>query len=164
MRLRLIVLSCALLGWTPARAACVGPPYDEFDFWVGTWHDPATPAAENYAVRRTAGGCAIEEVLTDGDGRVQGVGLAGWDRERKQWRQLWADADQIVTVYLGGPAADGTVVLTSEPKDGGLRWKYTYRNILPGSMDAEYALRRGEDGAWTTVWSGHFDRIAPATP
>lgn len=90
---------CAWLGWSPAYAVCAGAPYDQFDFWVGIWHDPATQAGEHYSVRRTAGGCAIEEVLTGGDGQIQGIGLAGWDSERSQWRQLWADSDKIVTVY-----------------------------------------------------------------
>ncbi len=100
-------------------------------------------------------------MLTGRDGQIQGIGVAGWDSERKQWRQLWADKDRIVTVYMGGPAADGTFVLTSELKGGGTRWRYTYRNIQPDSVDAEYASRNGEDGPWTAVWSGHFDRIRP---
>jgi hypothetical protein len=161
MRPWLAVVFCASLGWGPAMAACVGPPHDEFDFWLGAWHDPASPAAEHYTVRRTAGGCAIEEVLTGGNGQIQGLGISGWDNERKQWRQLWADKDGIVTVYMGGPAADGTFVLTSEPKGGRTRWRYTYRNIRPDRVDAEYASRRGEGGPWTKVWSGHFDRIEP---
>jgi hypothetical protein len=152
-----------MLGCGPARAACTGAPYNQFDFWVGAWHDPAAPAAEHYAARRTAGGCAIEEVQTGANGQTQGIGLAGWDSDRNQWRQLWADKDRIVTVYNGGPAADGTFVLTSEPKDGEVRWRYTYRNIRPDRLDAEYASRRGENGPWTTVWSGHFDRIQPAS-
>jgi hypothetical protein len=84
---------------------------------------------------------------------------AAWDTERKQWRQLWVDKDRIVTLYTGGPAAGRTFVLTSEPKAGERRWLYTYRNIRPDGVDAEYASRGGEDGPWTTVWSGHFDRI-----
>jgi hypothetical protein len=162
MRLWLTVVFCASLGCGHSWAACAGPPYDQFDFWLGAWHDPRAPAAEQYAVRRTAEGCAIEEVLTGGTGQIQGIGLAGWDIERKQWRQLWVDKDRIVTVYAGGPAANGTFVLTSEPKEGGKRWRYTYRNIRAGSIDAEYDSRNGEDGPWTTVWSGHFDRIGSA--
>jgi hypothetical protein len=162
MRPWLVVVFCAVLGWQPAWADCAGPPYDQFDFWLGAWHDPAAPAAEHYAVRRTAGGCAIEEVLTGANGQAQGLGLSGWDSERKQWRQLWADKDRIVTVYLGGPVADGTFVLTSEPKGDGTQWRYTYRNIRPDRIDTEYASSVGKDGPWTTVWSGHFDRIAPA--
>jgi hypothetical protein len=159
MRPSLTVVFYALLGCGHVWAACAGQPYDQFDFWLGAWHDPKAPAAEHYAVRRTAGGCAIEEVLTGSNGQIQGIGVAGWDSERKQWRQLWADKDRIVTIYTGGPAADGTFILTSEPKGGGTQWRYTYRNIRPDSVDAEYASRNGEDGPWTAVWSGHFDRI-----
>jgi hypothetical protein len=163
MRLWLLgVAFSALMGSGPAWAACSGPPYDQLDFWLGAWHDPAAPPAEHYTVRRTADGCAVEEVLTGANGQTQGIGLSGWDSERNQWRQLWVDKDRIVTVYLGGPAAGGTFVLTSEPKGKGMRWRYTYRNIRPEGMDADYAWRVGEDGAWTTVWSGHFDRIGPA--
>jgi hypothetical protein len=156
------VVFYALLGWGQAQAACAGPPYDQFDFWLGAWHDPAAPAAEHYAARRTAGGCAIEEVLTGENGQIQGIGISGWDSERKQWRQLWVDKDRIVTTYLGGPGADGIFVLTSEPKAGGMRWRYTYRNIRPDGIDAEYASRVGEDGPWKKVWVGHFNRIGPA--
>jgi len=153
---------CASLGWRSALAACTGPPYDQFDFWLGSWHDPAAPAAEHYTVRRTAGGCAIEEVLTGASGETQGIGVSGWDSERNQWRQLWVDKDRFVTLYTGGPATNGTFVLVSEPKGRGTRWRYTYRNIRPDGVDAEYASRNGEVGSWTTVWSGHFDRIGPA--
>jgi hypothetical protein len=159
MRAWSIMAFCALLGCGQAWADCAGAPYDQFDFWLGAWHDPKAPAAEHYTARRTAGGCAVEEVLTGGNGRIQGIGLSGWDSERKQWRQLWVDQDRFVTVYEGGPAADGTVVLTSEPKAGGTRFRYTYRNIRANSIDAEYASRNGEDGPWSTVWSGRFDRI-----
>jgi hypothetical protein len=161
MRPLLAVMLYASFGWGPVWAACDGAPYDQFDFWLGAWHDPAAPAAEHYAVRRTAGGCAIEEVLTGGNGQIQGIGLSGWDSERKQWRQLWVDKDRIVTVYIGGLTGDGTFVLTSEPKNGGRRWRYTYRNIRPDGVDAEYASRGGEDGPWTSVWLGHFNRMEP---
>jgi hypothetical protein len=161
MRPQLTVMLYVLLIWGPACAECVGPPHDQFDFWLGAWHDPAAPAAEHYAVRRTAGGCVIEEVLTGENGQIQGIGVSGWDSERKQWRQLWADKDRIVTFYQGGPAADGTFVLTSEPKGGGMQWRYTYRNIRSDGVDADYASRGSQDGPWITVWSGHFDRIRP---
>ncbi len=101
-------------------------------------------------------------MLTGGNDQIQGIGVSGWDSERKQWRQLWADSDRIVTVYVGGPAGDGTFVLTSEPKGNGTRWRYTYRSIRSDGVDAEYASRDGEDGPRTTVRSGHFDRIGPA--
>ena len=163
MRAWVAIVFSALLGSGAAWADCAGPPYDEFDFWLGVSHDPAAPATEHYTVKRTAGGCAIEEVLIGVNGRVQGIGVSGWDSERKQWLQLWADKDRIVTVYRGGPAADGTFILTSDPKAGGTRWRYTYRNIRPDSIDADYASREGDNGPWTTVWSGHFDRIEPAS-
>jgi hypothetical protein len=54
MRLWPALIFCALLDWGPAWGACAGPPYDQFDFWLGAWHDPRAPAAEHYAVRRTA--------------------------------------------------------------------------------------------------------------
>ncbi len=163
MRPWLAVVFCASLGWGSAWADCDGPPYNQFDFWLGSWHDPAAPTTEHYTVRRIAGGCAIEEVLIGANGQIQGIGVSGWDTERKQWRQLWVDKDRIVTLYAGGPAAGGTFVLTSEPKGGETRWQYTYRNIRPDGVDAEYTSRDGEDGPWSTVWSGHFDRIGPVT-
>ena len=121
MRLWLAVVLCTSFGWSSAWAGCTGAPYDQFDFWLGSWHDPAAPAAEHYTVSRTAGGCAIQEVLTGANSETQGIGVSGWDSERKQWRQLWVDKDRIVTLYAGGPAADGTFVLTSEPKGAGTR-------------------------------------------
>ena len=161
MRLLLTIVLCASFGCEPALADCAGPPHNEFDFWLGAWHDPAARPTEHYTVRRTAGGCAIEEILIGENGRIQGIGVSGWDSERKQWLQLWSDKDAIVTIYRGGPTEDGKFLLTSDPKGSGKRWRYTYRNIRPNSIDAEYASREGEDGPWTTVWSGHFNRIEP---
>ena len=63
-------------------------------------------------------------MLTGGNGQIQGIGLSGWDSERKRWRQLWADKDRIVTAYMGDPAADGTFVLrpsqNAAERDGGI--------------------------------------------
>jgi hypothetical protein len=42
------------LAWWGTGLGRLRPPYDEFDFWLGAWHDPAAPAAEHYTVRRTA--------------------------------------------------------------------------------------------------------------
>ena len=159
MYLRLGAVICALLACVPAWGACIGSPYNQFDFWLGSWHDPATPPSERYTVRSTSGGCAIEEVLIDQGGQVKGVAIAGWDDERMQWRQLWVDADKTVTVYNGGPGADGIFVLTSEPKRDGTQWRYTYLNIGPLSIDAEYATRSRGDETWRTVWQGRFHRI-----
>src|SRR5277367_1768108 len=145
MRSWMALVFCALLGWEPASGACVGSPYDQFDFWLGAWHDPKAPAAEHYTVTRTAGGCAIEEVLTGADGQTQGIGISGWDSDRKQWRQLWVDKDRIVTTYIGGPVPDGSFVVISEPKNGGMRWRYIYRNLRPNGVDATYE-RRGKTG------------------
>ncbi|MBV9537854.1 MAG: hypothetical protein JOY70_02855 [Acidisphaera sp.] len=145
----------------PAWGACAGPPYDQLDFWLGSWHDPASPPAEHYVVTRTAEGCAIEEVLTGGDGKIQGVGLSGWDTERREWRQFWADADKAVTTYTAAPGPDGSFVLTADPKAGGKQSRYTYRNIRPDSVDADYATRSAPDAPWSTVWKGHYDRTAP---
>ncbi len=162
MRSWLTIAFLISLVWGSARATCSGSPHDQFDFWLGAWHDPATLAAEHYVVKRTAAECAIEELLVGADCEIRGIGISGWDGEQKQWRQLWVDSDRIVKLYTGGPTADGAFVLTSEPKEGGVRWRYIYRNIRPDGVDAEYAWRGGEDGPWTTVWSGHFNRIGMA--
>ena len=145
-----------------ARAACVGAPYDTLDFWLGSWHDPASPPGEHYVVRRVAGGCVVEEHLIGADGQIQGVGVSGWDVRQQQWRQLWADNGRFVTTYLGGPAANGSFVIVSEVKADGRRWRYRARNIRRDGLDADYAWRRDNQGPWTIVWSGHFDRIGPA--
>ena len=116
MRHRLVVALCILSGWQPAWAACAGPPYDQFDFWLGAWHDPAAPPAEHYTVRRTAGGCAIEEVLTGANGQTQGIGLSGWDSERRTMAAALGGQGQDRDSLPGRSGGGGTVVLTSEPK------------------------------------------------
>ena len=145
-----------------ARAACVGAPYNTLNFWLGSWHDPASPLGEHYVVRRVAGGCVVEEHLIGTDGQIQGVGVSGWDVRLKQWRQLWADNGRFVTTYLGGLRANGNLVIVSEVKTDGKRWRYRARDIRPDRLDAYYAWRRNNWGAWTIVWSGHFDRIGSA--
>jgi hypothetical protein len=52
MRLWPTAVFYAALGCGRAWAACAGPPYDQFDFWLGAWHEP--PGASGRALRGKA--------------------------------------------------------------------------------------------------------------
>lgn len=155
-----VILAAAnLLGAADVRAGCVGPPYDEFDFWLGSWQD--NNSSERYFVSRTADGCAILEVQYAGpgdDSAIIGTSIAGHDSTLNTWRELWVDSQGQVKLYSGGPQADGTFVLTTARSSDGQRWRFTYRNISAETLDADYALQSG-DGAWTQVWATRYSRI-----
>lgn len=143
-----------------AFAACAGPGFDDFDFWLGAWRDVASPEGAHYVVRRDAGGCAVEEILyaDAGAARIIGMGLSGYDPARHVWRQFWVDRDGAVTLYEGGRQVDGTVVLLTEPKPGGVVWRYVYRNISAAGVDAEYAMGRVAGTEWKVMWRTHYER------
>ncbi len=161
--LGMVVAACAVfMPATSGSAACAGPPYDQMDFWLGEWRD--VTSSERYVVRRVADGCAIEEVqFGSGDNAsVIGLSVAGWDRSRGHWRQLWVDAPGQVKLYVGEPGPDGTFILTTEPVPEGERWRYVYRNITPTSVDADYSFQSVRDGPWRQIWASRFVLINQA--
>ena len=135
-RLIPLLLAACLL---PAlgRAACPGPVFRQFDFWIGDWNvsDAGGKLIGRDRVERRYGGCALEEHWTSVDGGT-GASLSIYDLSRKLWHQTWVDSTGTLVVLEGGfkdgrmemtgvmTGADGKRVqdrMTWTPRDGKVR-------------------------------------------
>jgi hypothetical protein len=145
-----------------ARAeGCDSARHREFDFWLGEWLVEASSAGDFYRVRKSLGGCGIEEALIDGrDGRtVLGFGLSGFDTIGRIWVSLWVDREGQVFKYSGGPLADGSFMLTTEFNANGETRRFRYVDVTPATVGAEYHASPDGGASWNLIWSGRYRRI-----
>ena len=100
---------------TPApSAACVGPQYRQFDFWLGEWDlvgVDGKKSAEDKVVS-ILGGCAIQENWTAVKSG-QGLSLSAFDPATKHWHQTLMD-DSGAVLKLEGELADGKMILVGQ--------------------------------------------------
>jgi hypothetical protein len=138
-----------------AGAACSGPAYHQFDFWVGDWtaYDPGgVDVLGKVSVTRAADGCALLETVTPAKGPPS-IALIAYDPDATLWRWTGVAGDGA-TVALQGGLQNGEMTLEGEqsgPADHGLArivWKAAGDSV---SQSAE----RSKDGK---DWSTWFDR------
>jgi hypothetical protein len=157
------------LAQSPAPAACTGPEYRQFDFWLGDWDafdtsDPGKPSA-HIRVERILDGCVLKEIYEGANG-AQGQSFTIFDQSRKLWHQTWVtNHGRLLTIE--GKMQHGAMVLSgsdlnSEGKQRMIRgtWKPEPRDVR------ETAVISIDGGATWTTW---FDLIfrphaAGATP
>ena len=144
------------LGTKPA-AACAGPEFRQFDFFVGDWdtYDVAAPTkivARN-VVTATLDGCVLHEVYVQNDGLV-GESLSIHDAARGLWHQTWV-TNRGALLLLDGRLEGGRMVLTGSEKaaDGTMS---LLRGIWrPQGSTVRETAERSTDGGRT--WRPVFD-------
>jgi len=95
-------------------AACGGPEYRQFDFWLGEWDlvgADGKKLAENRVVS-ILGGCAIQE---NGGSAESGqrMSVSAYDPATRHWHQTLID-DGGAVLKLEGEFANGKMVLVGE--------------------------------------------------
>ena len=106
----LSIAASALLQTTPPPP-CEGSPYDDFDFWIGTWdvHDKNGDLAGRNVITEEEDGCLIVERWTSATGST-GQSYNYYDLGSESWRQVWVSRG-ITIDYMGGLDDDGSMVL-----------------------------------------------------
>lgn len=140
-----------------AEQPCGGPPYHEFDFWLGKWKvtSPTRPdwSAESSIVKGNDG-CSILETYQS-QGGYTGNSINFYDRSDQQWHQTWID-NQGSALYLSGGLVDGRMVLADSSSR--ITW----------SVEADGRVRQlwesiSEDGkSWTVAFDGYYEKAMPA--
>jgi hypothetical protein len=147
---------------TPApSAACVGPQYRQFDFWLGEWDlvgADGKKSAEDKVVS-ILGGCAIQESWT-GVKSGQGLSLSAYDPATKHWHQTLMD-DSGAVLKLEGEFADGKMILVGQrpsQKDKGVT--ITHRiawTAMPDHRIKQYWEASTNGGrTWRPVFEGYY--------
>ena len=158
-------------------AACVAPEHRQLDFWLGDWdlvvRARKAPGADDWAeargtnaVRRTHGGCVVEETFqADGPGAPwagHSVSLFAGG----QWHQTWVDDSGSYLTFTGG-TKDGETVLASEPttKNGQrAQMRMVFTKIQKDSLFWRWE-RSVDDGAtWTPQMTIDYRRRGTRAP
>ena|SRR5437667_9004430 len=142
-------------------AACVGPQYRQFDFWLGEWDlvgVDGKKSAEDKVVS-ILGGCAIQENWT-GVKSGQGLSLSAYDPATKHWHQTLMD-DSGAVLKLEGESADGKMILVGQrpsQKEKGVT--ITHRiawNLMPDHRVHQYWEASTTGGrTWKPVFEGYY--------
>jgi hypothetical protein len=142
-------------------AACAGPQYRQFDFWLGEWDlvgADGKKSAEDKVVS-ILGGCAIQENWT-GVKSGQGLSLSAYDPATKHWHQTLMD-DSGAVLKLEGDFADGKMILVGQrpsQKEKGVT--ITHRiawNLMPDHRVHQYWEASTTGGrTWKPVFEGYY--------
>ena len=149
---------------SPTPDACVGAPWDAFDFWVGTWNvyapdngDTPGPYLGHNEIRRINGGCLVTEHWVGASGNA-GDSLNVHDPLVGEWRQVWMSNGWYID-YTGGLDDDGAMVLTGEaytiPTDARAPLRGTWTPNADGTVTQRFEQGDAE-GNWTTVFVGLY--------
>ena len=149
---------------SPQPDACVGAPWDAFDFWVGEWNvyapangDTPGPYIGHNLISRVNGGCLVTEHWVDAGGNP-GDSINIYDPLIGEWRQVWMSNGWYID-YTGGLNEDGAMVLTGESytiatdSRTGMRGTWTLQD--DGSVRQQFD-QADTEGNWQTVFVGFY--------
>ena len=131
-----------------------------FDFWVGQWHvtDPNGKHVGNNTIEKVENGCILKENWTSATQGFTGTSYNFYNKQTKQWEQLWID-NSGNHLKLKGTPVDNSMVLASEPferEDG-----KTYLNRITWTPNQDGTVRQlwevlQEGAVVNTVFDGIY--------
>ena len=157
---------------TPPPDACVGAPWDAFDFWVGEWNVYAPASGEtpgpylgHNVIERVNGGCLVTEHWVGAGGNAGekfDPFIDGGDNIHDpligEWRQVWMSNGWYID-YTGGLDETGAMVLTGEAYTVQTQTRAPLRGRWTPNADGTVTQQfdqSDEDGNWTTVFVGIY--------
>jgi len=140
-------------------STCNGPPFHEFDFWIGAWQvfDADTNRLVAFdRVDKRAAGCIVEEhlhFLTDlyrrpgVARRLAGISISRFDGER--WLQMWAD-NQWGAIELRSVAMNpGKLVFETVIPSRGRDVRLVYQRLPNDEVRMRQYVAPTGSGHWT---------------
>jgi hypothetical protein len=146
---------------TAAPAACTGPAYRQFDFWIGNWDvfGPAGKKVGESRIESFAGGCGVAEFWS-ATSKVTGRSLNMYDALDSQWHQSWVDSSGS-RLLLDGQFKDGQMVLRGESAaaaGASLRQQVSWRLNPDGSVRQFWQTSADGGKTWSTAFDGKYVR------
>lgn len=160
-----VLLTTAVAFAQPAIAQdrpqpCSSPEYRQLDFWVGEWAlefdqpDGTVGSASNTIAKGEYGPCVIIEKFEMPNG-YKGSSYSIYDREKKQWRQMWVDNQGGTFTLVGGPVSDlphRFELRTLEPAGPEqLLHRMIWQDIAADSLVWRWQSHQ-PDGSWKDQW------------
>lgn len=162
------VAAFAAHGVVAQPVRCVGPGFDDLDFWLGDWTVSWTatdgrPVQGVNRVRRTLDGCAVVEEF-DGSpgGPLKGMSVSAYDPRRKVWKQTWVDNQASYLDFEGGRADhDGQrFILARAATVNGqpVRQRMIFRDVQADRLVWQWQRSRDDGATWDTLWTLRYAR------
>jgi hypothetical protein len=146
-------------GELQTTAACSGPEYRQFDFWVGDW-DAFEAANLKTMVARTRvdlilDGCVLREDYEGANG-LSGQSFSIYDASRKVWHQSWV-TNRGKLLVIEGKFRNGEMVLSGveHTTDGKAKQvRGTWKAVAEGVRETAFvSTNEGKD------WEPWFDLV-----
>ncbi|WP_421790405.1 hypothetical protein [Hyphobacterium sp.] len=161
--IRKLVMTGAFAGALTAAAGAQTPPScngmahrGDFDFWVGEWnvYSPDGTLAGTNSIRKTQGGCLIEEHWSGASGS-EGFSMNFYDPLTGQWRQVWMSSGIFID-YSGGLDADGAMALEGEIHYHANDQRFGFRGVWTLNEDGSVTQHFTQFDAAEEVWTDWF--------
>ena len=159
----------------PTSAACSGPEYHQFDFWIGQWsikqkilqaNGDWFEAPASTSVSPILGGCGLMEqwkgdVLFFWEGMekpepLDGFSVRAFDPVSHQWVISWMDSRHLRFTEFKGVFKDGRgeFFRKQAAKDGKgtTTTRIVFSGITPTSVRWELAVKSDAAADWKTLW------------
>ena len=143
----------------PARPNCSGAEYRQLDFWVGEWNVINVADGVQHGtsrIERVMDGCGISEAFDAPQapgGPYRGVSYSSFDRNSRQWHQMYVDVNGSVGRYTG--ALEGEAMAFTAPGPNGAIRRMVYRPQADGSVRQTGSV--STDGGRT--WRSGYDYV-----
>ena len=141
-------------------APCSTPEYRQLDFWAGDWvleydqPDGKIGTATNRITKDEYGPCVIVENFEMPNG-YKGTSYSIYDRQKKQWRQMWVDNGGGTFTLVGGPVEGQPHVFelrTVDPTgDRQLIRRMIWQDVTENSLVWRWQAQQ-PDGSWKDNW------------
>lgn len=154
--------------WLPTALAAQQPPPDcsapehrQFDFWVGEWavtdSTGTTPFGSN-VITLEEGGCLLRERWTAAGGGT-GQSMNFYDRQRRQWEQLWVAKGGSI-LRLAGHLEGGRMVLEGDTRTpaGAVRNRITWSPEPDGRVRQLWSTSTDGGKTWKAGFDGWYRR------
>ena len=161
----IILLSISSIYAQENNCPCCTAEHRAFDFWIGEWEvtkPDGSPAGEN-TISKIEGDCLLREQWISATPGYTGTSYNFYNRQEKQWQQLWMD-NQGAHLSLKGNIEAGSMVMMSEPTTtpNGLKVinRISWTPKPDGSVRQHWQVSQDGGKTWSTAFDGLYRKKA----
>lgn len=166
VRIVVLVLSSAAALFAaepPPLQSCSTPQHRQFDFVVGNWlvRDSSGHAIGTVTVSKEYGRCVLLERWRGAAKSGEGLGVIGYQPEKKIWHREYLDHGGFVLAFDGERDGEAMVMTGKEYQPDVVRMhRVTWTRKPDGSVDERWQTSTDEGRSWEERLHAVLQRIA----
>lgn len=147
---KIILLTLMLFGYTLIaqndNCNCCTPNHEAFDFWIGDWDvtNPQGVKVGENTIIKTQANCLLIENWVSSNGQSTGMSQNFYNRQTKQWEQLWVD-NQGGNLKLKGNRVGNQMILRTDDETN--QEGVTFFHRVTWTANADGSVRQ----VWETI-------------